>query len=407
MSFDNTSMNDRAGVSVYSDPDAIPEYGRRWSWMEVDLDAIAHNIREYRKLVGDSVKVLAVVKANAYGHGAVRVSRCALASGASYLGVATVDEGIDLRKADIDAPILLLSEPPEDSIPLLLRYRIMPSVYTRHFADAYSRYADLFGVKGYYHLAINSGMNRIGVPYNEVVGFVRQLHNDGSLELAGVFTHFATADEKETSDFSVQEKRFIDAITDLQNAGFETGLVHAANTAAGIRFPNVRFDMVRFGISMYGLHASEQTKGLIDLRPAMSIHARITNVQTIDPGEGVSYGFAFRSNHGSVICTLPIGYADGLPRVLSNRMEVIMDGKKHHQVGSICMDQCMFEVDDGGRRLSPDEYPEIGDEVVIVGSQGDCCIALDDLAETAGTINYEIACGFDSRVPKIYPLSVE
>ena len=273
----------------------VREQDRRWSWVEIDLGAIRHNIRQYRNRLSEATRLLAVVKADAYGHGAVRVARCALEEGASYLAVATLDEGIELREAGIVAPILILSEPPEESVSLLLAYDIMPSMYSRRFAESYARAAALSGLPAPFHLAINSGMNRIGVEHRDVVSFMRGIAQFPSLDCEGVFTHFATADAGDDTDFRIQLKRFSGSVASLEAAGISHGIVHASNTAAGIRYPEANFDMARLGISMYGLHASDETRSLVDLKPAMSVHARITDVRKLAAGEGVSYGLKYRS----------------------------------------------------------------------------------------------------------------
>lgn len=388
------------------DPDKlrrIPATDRRWSWVEVDLNAIRHNASTVKQHVGRGTRLMAVVKADAYGHGAVRVAKTALNSGAEYLGVATVEEAIELREGLVNAPILVLAEPPMTSIPLLLAYKIMPSVYTPEFAIQYAEAADAFGMRAPYHLAVNTGMNRIGVRHDEVVEFMSQVSFHRALDLVGTFTHFATADSAETLDFQIQVKRFIEAVSALRVAGIDPGIIHAANSAAAIRYPDVCFDMVRLGIGLYGFHPCPQTRTMIDLHPAMSVHARITDVRTVPMSEGVSYGMNYRSPGSVKICTLPIGYADGLRRGLSGRTDVILEGQRCHQVGNICMDQCMFEVDlrvyGNRRRLDP----QIGDEVLLVGRQGDSIVTIDDMANTLGTIQHEVAIGFGcSRLPRLY-----
>lgn len=387
------------------DPDKlrlIPATDRRWAWVEVDLNAVRHNTTEFKRHIGRGVRLMAVVKADAYGHGAVKCAKTALNSGAEYLGVATVDEAIQLREGLVNAPILILSQPPITAIPLLLAYKVMPSVYTSEFAIQYGEAADAFGLRAPYHLAVNTGMNRIGVRYDEVVEFMTQVSFHRALDLVGTFTHFATADSSETLDFQIQAKRFIEAVSALQAAGVNPGIIHAANSAAGVRYPDVRFDMVRLGVSLYGLHPCQQTRTMVDLKPAMSVHARITDVRTVPMSEGVSYGLNYRSPGSVKICTVPLGYADGLRRELSGRTDVILEGKRCRQVGNICMDQCMFEVDlrtyGTRRRLDP----QIGDEVLLVGRQGDSVITLDDLANTLGTIHYELAVGFSQRMPRRY-----
>lgn len=382
--------------------DAVPEKQRRWSWVEIDLNAIRHNTSEVKRRLRPGCRLMAVVKADAYGHGAVQCAKASLNSGAEYLGVATVDEGIELRKAGIVQPILLLSEPPITAIPLILHYRIMPSVYTAEFAIAYAETADAHGLRAPYHLAINSGMNRIGVRWDEVMEFMLQTSFHRALELEGIFTHFATADCPDSIDFHMQARRFVEAASAMHDAGIDPGIVHCDNSAALLRYSETNFDMVRLGIALYGFHPCPETRRMIDLRPAMSVHARITDVRSVPMSEGVSYGLNYRSPGSVKICTVPVGYADGLRRALSGRTDFILDGRKCRQVGNICMDQCMFEVDLRTYGTKPRLNPQIADEVVIVGRQGDAEVTIDDMAAAAGTIQHEIAIGFSHRLPRLY-----
>ncbi|MEG0072805.1 MAG: alanine racemase [Raoultibacter sp.] len=382
--------------------DETPALDRRWAWVEIDTAALRHNTMEVKRRLAPGTKLMAVVKADAYGHGAVHCGKAALNSGAEYLGVATVDEGIELRKANIGAPILILSEPPLAAIPLLLHYQIMPSVYTSEFAIAYGEVADAHGMRAPYHLAINTGMNRIGVRFDEVMEFIMQVSFHRALDLIGTFTHFATADCTETLDFHVQAKRFIEALSAMNAAGVDSGLVHCDNSAALLRYPETNFDMVRLGIALYGFQPCPETRRLIELRPVMSVHTRITDVRTVPMSEGVSYGLNYRSPGSVKICTVPVGYADGLRRALSGRTSVLLDAQRCPQVGNICMDQCMFEVDlrvyGNKRRLNP----QIGDEVIFVGRQGESFLTIDDMAIAAGTIPHEITIGFSQRMPRRY-----
>lgn len=380
----------------------IPHQDRRCAWREVDLSAIRKNVSTIRQQVDRRCHFMAVVKAGGYGHGAVQVAKMALNSGADYLGVATIDEAIELREALINAPILVFSQPPMSAIPLFLAYKVMPTIYATDFAIQYGELADRYGVQAPYHLAVNTGMNRIGVEYADAVEFLNQVSFHRALELKGVFTHYATADMVETFDFQIQTKRFIEAINAIRAAGYNTGLVHAANSVATIKYPEVHFDMVRVGIAMYGLHPSQQTRTMVNLVPALSIRSCITDVRTVAMSEGVSYGLRYRSPGNVKICTLPLGYGDGLRRALSGNMGVLLGGQRHRQVGSICMDQCMFEVDlrVSGNRKRLD--PQIGDEVVLIGQQGDKIITLDDMAHSLGTIHYELATGFSQRLPLVH-----
>lgn len=381
---------------------AIAGPERRWSWVEVDMAAIRNNIAVARRRLKPGTRLCAVVKADAYGHGAVEVARQAISAGAYQLAVATVSEGVELREAGITAPILLLSEPPVQAIPLLLGHNIMPSVYTVEFAVAYGEAADAHGMRAPFHLAVNTGMNRIGVRFDQVPEFLRQISFHRALEHVGTFTHFATADCSETLDFRMQFRRFTQMISALRSTGVNPGLVHCANSAALLRYPETHLDMARLGISLYGFHPCPETRGYFDLRPAMSVHARITAVNTPPMSEGVSYGLHYRSAGSVKICTLPIGYADGYNRALSSRTQVVYDGRLCRQVGNICMDQCMFEVDMRSygthRRLDP----QVGDEVLLVGTHNGVGVGIEDLADMLGTIPHEVCCSLALRMPRVF-----
>lgn len=381
---------------------AIAGPDRRWSWVEIDLSAIRNNVAVAKRRLKPGCRLMAVVKANGYGHGAVAIARTAIAAGASQIAVATVNEGVELREAGIEAPILILSEPPAASAPVLLAYGLMPSVYTAEFAIAYAEEADAHGMRAPFHLAVNTGMNRIGVRFDEAVEFLRQISFHRALSQEGTFTHFATADCAETLDFNMQFRRFTETISAIRSMGINPGLVHCANSAALLRYPDTHFDMVRLGISMYGFHPCPETRGRFDLRPAMSVHARITAVNTPPMSEGVSYGMNYRSPGSVKICAVPVGYADGYARSLSGRASVVYDGRLCRQVGNICMDQCMFEVDlrsyGSHRRLDP----QVGDEVLLVGGQGAASVGIEEIADMLGTIPHEVCCALSLRMPKVY-----
>lgn len=375
---------------------------RRWSWVEIDLSAIRHNVQVAKRRLAPGCRLVAVVKANAYGHGAVQVAKIALSAGAAQLAVATVNEGVQLRRAGIDAPILVLSEPPASAVPLLLHHRLTPSVYTPEFAIAYGEAADRHGVRAPFHLAVNTGMNRIGVRFDEALDFVRQISFHRALEQLGTFTHFATADCAETLDFNMQLRRFKETVAAMRAAGIDPGLVHCANSAAILRYPETHMDMARLGISMYGFHPCPETRGYFDLRPAMSVHARITAVNTPPMSEGVSYGMNYRSTGSVKICTIPVGYADGYVRALSGRTSVVYAGHLCRQVGNICMDQCMFEVDMRSHGTHRRLDPHVGDEVLLVGAQSPAAVSIEDLCDVLGTIPHELCCAFSLRMPKVY-----
>ena len=382
--------------------DAIPWQELRSSWLEIDLGAIRNNTVVARRALSAGTRLCAVVKADGYGHGSVPVAKTALAAGAAYLAVATVPEGVELRKAGIVAPILVLSEPPATAAAVLLHYHLLPSVYTSEFAIAYAEVADSAGMSAPFHLAVNTGMNRIGVRYDQVIDFLRAITFHRALKLEGTFTHFATADCPEEFDFALQFRRFQEVIATMRQFGIDPGLVHCANSAALLRYPKTHMDMARLGISLYGPHPCEETRPYYDLRPAMSLHARITAVNTPPMSEGVSYGMHYRSLGSVKICALSVGYADGFPRALSGQTSVIYNGRLCRQVGNICMDQCMFEVDMRLYGSSSRLDPQVGDEVILMGSQNGACVPIEELAARCGTIPHEIMCALALRLPRVY-----
>lgn len=381
--------------------DALDYSDKRWAWIEIDQSAIAHNTKAAKKMLRPGCRLMAVVKADAYGHGAVECARTALASGADSLAVATVDEALQIREAGINATLVILAEPPARSVPLLLAYNIQPSVYSTEFAVAYGEEADHHNMKAPFHLAINSGMNRIGVRAEDAVEFLHRVSFHRALDLVGTFTHFATADCPESMDFEIQLRRFTQAIESIRLAGYNPGIVHAANSAAIFRYPQAHFDMARLGISLYGFHACDEVRSRAVLKPAMSVKARITAVKKVPVSEGVSYGMHYRSPGGVEICTLPLGYADGLNRLLSSNVNFLYQGSLCRQVGNICMDQCMFEVD-RRRNLSDNRsIPKVGDMVTIIGRDGDRELTITDMAKRLKTIEHEVAIGFSHRMPRV------
>jgi len=388
-------------ANAQSEEIKLPAPHRRWAWVEIDREAIRHNLLAIRKRIGPGIKIMAIVKADAYGHGAIEVARQALLSGAEFLGVANVDEGIELRQAGIEAPILILTETPQQSIPLVLRYKLIPTITTMEYALALGEQADAAGQAAAYHLKIDTGMNRIGVHYSDAADFLRTISFHRGLDLQGVFTHFSTADESDSYEFKLQLERFNRALDEIRYMGINPGLVHAANSAAAIRYKQTHFDMVRIGLAMYGLHPSRMTRDLIDLRPAMSVRARITYVKSVPVGEGVGYNYTYRSPGSVLIATIPIGYGDGLSRALSNRMDVMFKGRLCPQVGTICMDMTMFEIDQRSSQLNPRLAADVGDEVLVVGREGGIELTLDNMAEQLGTINYELACRFGLRLQRL------
>ena len=375
--------------------DSVKSPDTRWSWVEVNLAALRRNVTAFRRLLGRGTQMMCVVKADAYGHGAVPCARTMHAAGANQFAVATVREGIALREAGIEWPILILSEPPVDCVRTLVEYDLMPAVYTADFALALGEAAAAENRVARYHLAIDTGMTRIGVRRADVVELRRTIDFHRGLECAGTFTHFATADVL---------NRFREAVEALRGAGLDTGLVHCDNTPGTILHPECRFDMCRVGVGLYGLHPADTTLGQIDLEPVMSVRGRIVRVLYPNVGDGVGYGLTYRVPKQNIqIATVPIGYADGLARELSNNMDVLVGGCRCRQVGNICMDQFMFAVDvNGARSYRPTRPVEYGDVVTIIGADGDERITADEMAGLRNTINYEVVCDFGMRLEKVY-----
>lgn len=367
----------------------------RWAWAEIDLSAVARNVRTLKGRVASGTQLMAVVKADGYGHGALEVASAALRAGADRIGVATVDEAVALRDGGITAPLHLLAEPPTTAARTVVSHRLIPALYTRSFAEALSHAAAAAQAPATFDLKIDSGMNRIGVRAEEAADFVESLAGLPWLVMEGTFTHFATADVPGDWEFERQLERFELAVDELRRRGIDPGTVHAANSPATILHPETHFDMVRCGLAIYGLQPAASTRGAIDLMPAMSVKARVTRVARLGMGDGVSYGFTWHAAAPTTVATLPIGYADGVRRCLSNCLRVLIGGVECRQVGRVCMDQLMVEIPRG-------LDVSWGDEAVLVGRQGDLELSMDEQADALDTINYEVACGYGARLERIY-----
>jgi alanine racemase len=366
---------------------------RRPVWAEVDLSCVRRNTEWLASLVAPA-QVCAVVKAFGYGHGPVRVAEAAIAGGASWLAVATVEEGVQLRQAGVTEPILLLSEPVAGAMPDVVAWSLVPTLYTGAGVDAAAR-----AIAGYGHRAMNvhvkvdTGMHRVGASPEEAVDLVKAVRVAEGLELEGLMTHLAVADEPEDAYTARQLARFAEVVAAVERPP----IVHAANSAAAIAFPEARLDMVRCGVALYGLAPSPQLAPLCEpLRPAMALKARVSYVKQVGAGERISYGLRYRFAERSTVATVPIGYADGVPRRLAETGgEVLVRGRRHPIAGSVTMDQ--ITVDCGDQPVQP------GDEVVLLGAQGDQEITAWEWARRLDTIAYEVVCGISSRVPRDYP----
>jgi alanine racemase len=367
-------------------------------WAEVDLGAISANVATLRRMAAPAA-VCAVVKADAYGHGAVPVARAALAGGAAVLAVALVSEGVELRESGIDTVVMVLSQASADEIDTLVDTDLDATVYTetgvRGLVDAAARAGRTRQRPVRVHLKVDTGMHRVGVAPADAVALARTVAEQPALELRSVFTHCAVADEPGNPFTSRQLERFQAVLAELAAAGIDVPCTHAANTAAAIDHPDARFDLVRCGIGIYGLDPAPALAGRVPLTPAMSLHARVSHVKRVAAGEGISYGLHYRPAVETTIATVPLGYADGLPRRLGSRGgTVLVGGVPRPIAGSVTMDQIL--VDCG------DDPVEVGDEVVLIGHQGNAVIGAADWAERLDTIAYEIVCGISPRVPRRY-----
>ncbi len=374
--------------------DAALALSARWAWAEVDLDAVSHNVAVLRARSAPATTWV-VVKADGYGHGAAPVARAALAAGASGLCVALVAEGVALREAGIGAPVLVLSEQPPELASMLVRRGLTPTVYSSAGVDALAAAADAAGAVGVgVHLKIDTGMHRVGARVDEAAALVARIAARPSLRLAGVFTHLAMSDEPDAPVTGAQLAAFDAALVAL--ALPDDVMVHAANSAGALAHASARRTLVRVGIAAYGLPPGPGVASLsADLRPALALKARVGFVKRLRAGDRLSYGWRHELAADAVIATLPIGYADGVPRRLyATGGEVLLGGRRRPIVGVVTMDQLM--VDCG------DDDVAVGDEAVLIGRQGDAEVTATEWADRLGTINYEITCGISARVPRRY-----
>jgi alanine racemase len=363
----------------------------------VRLDQIAENVRVFRRLIGPSVKLMAVVKANGYGHGAIMVAKTSIAEGADYLGVATVDEGIQLRNCGLTAPMLVLGPVQLGEIAKATHFKLELAVGSAEavseMADAGAQCSPREQVR--IHLKVDTGMRRFGCLPEEIPEIAPKIARESSLELVGTFTHFASADEGNETPTLLQVSKFEQALDLLAQSGLDPGIRHAANSAATLRSRRYDFDMVRIGISLYGIAPSPEIPLVEGLRPAMSIRSRVGRVMELAPGDRVSYGGTYEATRHERAALIPIGYADGYRRGLSGKAWVGIDGFRCPVLGRVCMDQTIVGMPD---KLNVRE----GDEVVVVGGSSQGAPSLDDLADLTGTIAYDIATGIANRVPRIY-----
>ena len=363
----------------------------RWAWAEVDLGAVRHNVAHLRAVVAPA-ELWAVVKADGYGHGAVHVARAALDAGAFGLCVALASEGAELRRHGIVAPVLLLSEQPMEELAAVVAEQLESTVYSSRQIEALS--AEVRGARHRVHLKVDTGMHRVGCDPCDALALARSIVSDRALVLAGVCTHLAVADDP-TDPFTATQLAAFDAVlAELREAEIDPGEVHVANSAGALAHPMARRSFVRVGIAMYGISPGAGVADLAGvLRPALALRARVSYVRRVVAGERVSYGLRHRFATATTVATVPLGFADGVPRRLfETAAEVLVGGRRCRIVGVVTMDQLMVDVGD----LSV----AVGDDVVLIGAQGDERITAEEWAERLGTIGYEVVCGVSKRIER-------
>lgn len=366
----------------------------RPTWAEIDLSAIRDNIRGIRERVGPRVKIMPAVKADAYGHGATPVSRACLEAGADALGVACVEEAIELREAGITAPILILGCSEPGSAGEIVRRHVAATCCDSRFVEALSAEAVRQDLSASVHIKVDTGMGRIGVQPDEALEFARRVSTLTGVAIEGVFTHFPTSDEADRS-FTLSQIATFRKVSSAVNRLVDGKVIaHASNSGGILAFPEADFDCVRPGIMVYGHYPSSEVARTVQIREALTLKTRIAFLKTAEPGTSVSYGRTHILKRKSIVATLPIGYGDGYSRLLSNQGEACVRGVRVPVIGRVCMDQIMIDVTD---------VPgvELGDEVILYGGRLDY-LSVSRIAETLGTISYEVLCNIGKRVPRVY-----
>ena len=362
-------------------------------WAEIDLSAIRHNIGVLRSIAAGA-EVMGVVKGYAYGHGNPECAAAMLGGGATRLGVARVAEALHLREAGIEAPIHVFTEPPPHAAETLVANDLVAAVYTEPFASALSDAAVAAGRKVPVHVKLDTGMHRVGLLSDDIPGAIERLALLPGLEIEGVWSHLAVADVPDHPFTRKQLDLFAELVARIEGAGIEVRYRHIANSAATMSVPESHYDLVRCGIASFGLWPSPALADMKDLRPALSLRARVNMTKRLQAGEALSYGLRYEVEREGRVVTVPAGYADGYDRRLSGRADVLVRGKRYKVSGTVCMDQFMVDVGE--------DPVEVGDIVTLIGADGDQRIGAEELAEHIGTINYEVTTRIPSRVPRIY-----
>lgn len=364
-------------------------------WAEVDLDAIAHNVAAIKRHVGDCVIVMAVVKANAYGHGIIPVAHTVLESGASWLAVNRLGEGVGLRRAGIDAPILVMGYTPPSGAATAVAHDLRLTVTSSALAESLSVAASQAGKTAPFHVKVDTGMGRSGLLPDEAPGFIGTLRQLPGLKLEGVFTHFAVADLADKDYTRQQFAAYLKIVAALEREGIEVPIRHVANSAATLDLPDMHLDAVRPGIAIYGLHPSDHVEPRLPLRPALALKSRVGRVRTLPIGSSISYGRTFITERPTPVALVPVGYGDGYIRLNSNRGAVLIHGQRAPIRGRVCMDQFVVEIS-GIEDVQPD------DEIVLIGRQGGDLLSAEEVAAWGETINYEVVTQLMPRVPRVY-----
>lgn len=392
-------MLSRKQTPIFADNqecDAYAWFSQR-AWVEIDLGALSNNVKELVKFLSPCTQLMAVVKADAYGHGAVAVAKTVLEAGASWLGVATVPEGIQLREDGIQAPILILgaTNTPEQ-IQAIADWQLQPTLYSPKQALEFSNVLENinYNLPLPVHIKLDTGMSRLGTNWQEAAEFVQLVQRLPHLHIASIYSHLATADSPDARVMTEQHRRFEKVIAHIKAKGIKIPILHLANSAATLTDRGLHYDMVRVGLAIYGLYPAIHLQNQIKLKPVLQVKARVTQVKTITAGTGVSYGHHFIAAEEMRLAVVGIGYADGVPRSLSNKMQVLIRGQRVPQIGAITMDQMMLDVS---------SIPDLqeGEVVTLLGEQGKEQISADNWANCLNTISWEILCGFKHRLPRV------
>ena len=365
------------------------------TWCDVSLDNLKHNIEQIKGKLSDNVKLCGIVKANAYGHGVEEIVFNLVEQGVDYLAVAFIDEAVEIRLCGFNQPILILGNTPKDTADQVVEYNVTASVYNKETAQAISDEAVKQNKIAKIHIKIDTGMSRIGfLPTDESIAEIMEVSKLPNIEIEGIFTHFACSDSEDESATLKQYDKFMWLVAELEKQGLYIPVKHCCNSAAIVKYPNMHLDMVRAGIILYGMYPSDIDYD-IDLKPLMNFKTSVINVKTIEAGQSISYGATFTAKDTMKIATIAVGYADGYSRLLSNCGRVLVNGQFANIVGRICMDQCMIDVTNV-------HNINIGDEVILFGADENETLPIEELAVKLGTINYELPCIINNRVPRCY-----